>query len=267
MASDPRRVEQLNLAASFSLFDKKLRSSGNASLAWGIVNLLIGVGFVAAHNYWGLVSLLFGLGLIVAGSYERQVRAPKVIIVSAVSLAGLAIWDFVLIGLSALGKVQLAGAGRTLFWAIAQAWGAYATWKTYSEYKMLHEKSDPATVEQVRGYVDELKKTKPEQCLDTIEFEVNMGFLQTTRRYRLKLVEDLYLVARYKAELRRLQLEDVTFIPRKDVTLTPVWQKRLSKKMKASVQLGALKLERVSITPEMAERIDPAARVIALGAT
>lgn len=42
MASDPRRVEQLALAGSFCLFDKKLRSSGNASIVWGVLNLLIG---------------------------------------------------------------------------------------------------------------------------------------------------------------------------------------------------------------------------------
>ena len=35
-----------------------------------------------------------------------------------------------LVGLAAMRKVELALGGRTLFWAIAQAWGAYATWKT-----------------------------------------------------------------------------------------------------------------------------------------
>jgi hypothetical protein len=41
----------------------------------------------------------------------------------------------------------------------------------------------------------------------------------------------------------------------------------MSKKIKAIVQLGPLKLEKVSVTPDMAERINPAARGLALGGT
>jgi len=87
------------------------------------------------------------------------------------------------------------------------------------------------------------------------------------KRYRLKPVEDLYLAARYKAQLGSLQLEEVTFVPRGAVTLTPAGEKWMSKKMNARVQLGPLSLDKVSITPEMAVRINPAARAIALGST
>jgi hypothetical protein len=64
-----------------------------------------------------------------------------------------------------------------------------------------------------------------------------------------------------------LQLEEVNFVPRSEVTLTLEGEKWMSKKIKASVQLGPLKLYKVSITPDMASRISPAARVISLGAT
>jgi len=267
MASDPQRVERLALAGAFCLFDKKLRSSGNSSIVWGVLNLLIGVAVVAANNVWGAVSVLLGLALIGAGVYERKVRDPKVIIISAATLAGLALWNFALIGLAAMGKVQLALGGRTLYWAIAQAWGAYVTWKTYSTYKTLQEKSDPLTVQQVREYIDELKKAKPGQSVDLVEFEVNAGFVQGTKRYRLKPIDDLYLAARYKAQFGSLQLEDVTFVPRSEVMLTLEGEKWMSKKIKASVQLGPLKLDKVIITPDMASRINPAAQLISLGAT
>ena len=132
---------------------------------------------------------------------------------------------------------------------------------------MLREQTDSVTVEQVRGYVDEVNKAKPAQSLDLAEFEVNAGFVGGTQRYRLKPVEDLYLVARYKSQLGSLSLEDVSFVPRSEVSLSPEGGKWMSKKIKASMQLGPLKLEKVSITPEMAERINPAARAISLGAT
>lgn len=266
MANDPERLKRLELAASFCMFDGRLRSSGNSSVVWGILNVLIGGGILAAHNNWGAVSLALGLALIVAGAYERSVRDPKVIIVSAATLALLAVWHFVLIGLAAMGKAELALGGRTLFWGVAQAWGAYTTWKTYSTYKTLREHSDPQTVEQLRGYIDELKKAKPEQSVDLVEFEADAGFVQGKKRYRLKPVDDLYMTARYKAQLGSLQLEEVGFVPRSQVTVAPEGEKWMSKKIKASVQLGPVKLDKVSITPEMAARLNPAAAsVIAFG--
>lgn len=264
MASDPQRLERLTVAGSFCLFDHKLSASGKASIIWGLVNLVIGGLLVAANDMWGAVSVLLGFVLVAAGVYERKVRDPKVIIISAATLALLALWDFALIGLAAMGKVRLALGGRTLFWAIAQAWGAYATWKTYSTYKTLREKSDPTTVQQVRGYIDELNKAKPKQSLDLVEFEANAGFVQGNKRYRLKPIEDFYLSARYRSQLGSLQLEEVNFVPRREVTLIPEGEKWLGKKIKASVQLGPVKLEKVIITAEMAERINPAARAISL---
>lgn len=120
-------------------------------------------------------------------------------------------------------------------------------------------------MEQVRGYVDELRKTKAEQSVDLVEFEASAGFVEGRKRYRLKPVEDLYLVARYKAQLGSLQLEELIFVPRSEVTLSPAGEKWMSKKINASVRLGPVTLEKVSITPEMAMRINPAARAIAPG--
>jgi hypothetical protein len=261
MASDSQRIQQLTWAGTFCLFDSKLRSSGNSSILWGVLNLLIGTAAISAHSNWGAVSFILGLALVAAGVYERKVRDPQVILISAATLAGLALWNFALIALASMGKLHLALGGRTLYWAIAQAWGAYATWKTYSTYKVLMEKSDPLTVQQVRESVNELKKAKPDQSVDLVQFEMNAGFVAGTKCYRLKPVEDLYLVARYKSQLRSLQLEELSFVPRNEVTLTTDGEKWMSKKIKASVQLGPLKLDKVTITPEMASRISPGASV------
>jgi hypothetical protein len=266
MAADPQRLEQLNVAGAFCLFDNKLRSSGKGSIIWGALNLLIGGVLVARNEDLGFVSVVLGLALIIAGIYERRVRDPKVIIVSAVTLAVLAIWNFTLIGLAAMGRVELALGGRTLFWAIAQTFGAYATWKTYSTYKMLLEKADPLTLQQVREYIEELNRAKAEH-LDLIQFEVNAGFTEGTKRYRLKPMENLYLVARYKSQLGSLKLEDVSFAPRSDVTVIVEGEKWMSKKMKATVQLGSQKLDKVSITPDMVSRINPATNLASFSTT
>jgi hypothetical protein len=267
MATDADRLKRLGIAAAFCLFDTKLRSSGNGSMIWGVLNLLIGALIVAGNDYWGIPSIVLGLALIAAGAYERKVRDPHVIIISAATLAVLALWNFTLIGLAAVGKIGLTLGGRTLYWAIAQAVGAYSTWRTYATYKSLRDESDPVVVEQVRGYIDELKKSKPAQSVDQIEFDVNAGFVQGTKRYRLMPVEDLYLAARYKAQLGSLQLEEVIFVPRNDVTLTAEGEKWMSKKIRACVQLGPLMLEKVTITPEMAARINPAVQTSLLVST
>jgi len=263
MTTSPDRLKQLQIAGAFCLFDKKLSSSGTWSIFWGVLNLLVGGAALADNSLWGSVGVFLGLGLVVAGIYEKKVRDPKVIIISAGTLAALAIWNFALIGLAAMGKVELALGGRTLYWAIAQAAGAVATWKTYSTYKALRDESDPLTVQQVRGYLDELKKAKPSQTVDLIEFELNVSFIQGTRRYRLMPVEDLYLAARYNTQLGSMKLEDLSFVPRNAVMLTVQGEKWMSKKIKASVQLGPLTLNKVTITPEMALRINPAAQTMA----
>ena len=122
-------------------------------------------------------------------------------------------------------------------------------------------------MEQVRGYIEELNKAKPAQSVDLVEFDANRGFVIGNQRYRLKPIEDFYMAASYKSQLGSLQLQGVSFVPRSEVTLTPEGGKWMSKKMRAVVQLGPLKLEKVNITPEMAERINPAARALSLGAT
>ncbi len=265
MASDLDRLKQLSTASAFCLFDRRLRSSGNGSIIWGVLNLALGGLSVASGHLLGVVSVFLGIALIVAGVYERKVRDPKVIVLSTITLAILALWNFALIGLAAMGSVHLALGAKTLYWAIAQAFGAYATWKTYAAYKILRTESDPLAVQQVHGYIDELKKAKPGQSMDLIEFDMSGEFLQATKRYRLKPVEDLYLAARYKVELGSMSLEEVIFVPRNEVALIPEGEKWMSKKIKASIQLGALKLEKVTITPEMAARINPTVGVMALG--
>lgn len=261
---DLDRIKRLETAGQFCLFDQKLRSSGNSSIIWGILNLMIGAIGLAAHNSWAIVIVVLGIALVVAGGYERTVRDPRVIIISAGTLAGLAVWNVTLIALAAAGRVNLALGGRTVYWAIAQAIGAYATWKTYSTYKVLKAESDPSTVEHVRGYIDESNKARPSERLDLIEFEVNAGFVQGTKRYRLTPVEDLYMAARYKSQFGSLTLEEVAFVPRNSVTLSSQGEKWMSKKIKASVQIGPLKLDNVTIQPDMARRVNPGAPVAAV---
>jgi hypothetical protein len=53
MASDPQRVDQLTRAGAFCLFDKKLRSSGNSSIVWGLLNVIIGGAVLAGDSKWG----------------------------------------------------------------------------------------------------------------------------------------------------------------------------------------------------------------------
>jgi len=267
VAIDQQRIQRLTTAAAFCLFDTKLTSSGNSSLIWGALNLLIGGLLIAANDLWGAVSLLLGFGLVVSGLYEKKVRDPKVVIVSAATLAALALWNFTLIGLSAMGKTRLVFGGRTLFWAIVQAIGAYSTWKTYAIYKALREQVDDSTVQEVRSYIDELSKAKPAQTLDLVEFDANAGFKEGTKRYRLKPVEDMYVIARYKSQVGSTKLEEVTFVPRNEVTITAEGEKFMSKKIKATVRVGPTLVSKVSITPEMAARIDPTLQAMSLGAS
>jgi hypothetical protein len=254
------------MAAAFCLFDKKLSSSGNSSVIWGALNLLIGGVLITRNDAWGAVSLVLGMGLVVAGLYQKKVRDPKVVIVAAATLAALGLWNLTIIALAVMGKAHLVMGGRTLFWAVAQLLGAYTTWKTYTTYKTLREQADDSTVQQVRAYIDEMGKAKPTQSLDQVEFEASAGFTEGNKRYRLKPVEDLYAVMRYKSQVGSTKLEEVGFVPRNEVTITMEGEKFMSKKIKATVRLGPTTISKVSITPEMAARMDPAIRTMSISA-
>ncbi len=54
-------------------------------------------------------------------------------------------------------------------------------------------------------------------------------------------------------------------MPRNSVMLTLEGEKWMSKKIKATVQLGPLKLDKVTITPGMASRISPNAQLMSFG--
>jgi len=71
-ANSPERRKRLQIAGVFCVFDKKLRSRGTSSILWGTV------------------------------------RDPKVILISAGTLAVLALWNLALIVLAAIGKTGLA---------------------------------------------------------------------------------------------------------------------------------------------------------------
>jgi hypothetical protein len=212
---------------------------------------------LALHHSWlGAVLVLFGFALIVEGIYQRSAGDPEVIRVSAATLAAMALWNFGLLGFG--------GGVEALLWAIAQCVGAYTTWADYSTYKTLREQSDSVTVEEVRGYVNELRQAKPDQTIDLIEFDVHPSLAgrlaECTARYRLKPFEDLYLMTRYKVQVGPLELEEISFVPRAQVTVASEGEKGMSHKIKTSVQLGQTKLENVAITPEMVKRLRPAAR-------
>jgi hypothetical protein len=59
----------------------------------------------------------------------------------------------------------------------------------------------------------------------------------------------------------------VSFAPRSDVTVIVEGEKWMSKKMKATVQLGSQKLDKVSITPDMVSRINPATNLASFSST
>ena len=62
-------------------------------------------------------------------------------------------------------------------------------------------------------------------------------------------------------------MEEVNFVQRNEVTLDLEGEKWMSKKMKATVQLGSQKLDKVSITPDMVSRINPATNLASFSST
>jgi hypothetical protein len=133
MTTDPQRIKRLEVASAFCLFDKKLRSSGNGSIVWGVLNLAIGGALLTANDRWGTVSVVLGLALVAAGIYERTVRDPKVIIFGTDSRTSSELrFDRPY----AMGKVVPALEGE-LFLGDRASLGRRGHLETYSVYKAL----------------------------------------------------------------------------------------------------------------------------------
>lgn len=136
------RIEKLNVAAALHQFDKSLNRSAWESLGWGAFSALIGWAQLARNARFGWVNLIFGGLLMVVGLYEKRVREARVIKVSAATLAFLGLWNLTGFIMAIMEQSRVVGHA----WVAAlQLFGAWTTYKSYSQYAALLANSDPAT--------------------------------------------------------------------------------------------------------------------------
>lgn len=255
MLSESRFIA-LNRAAEFTTFDKSLTSSGRISIFWGAINLVLAAILLAAGNMFGVVDAALGTLLVASGMYEMKVRDPRVIKISALTLGLLAAWNLGGIALTFATNSRLVFGAHSLWWGIAQAFGAVSTWKSYSAYEALKREADEYLCSRIRESADHLRTCSPKQTVDVIEFKLPAKFGDNETWIRMMPFEDAVLIGEYTSSLNRLKLKGLGCTSADQIQAEAMGEKWMSKKLKAKVRLGERVIEKVEIGPEMLSRLE-----------
>jgi hypothetical protein len=251
MATSEERLQQMNVALVLCAMQVQVRSRAKGTIGWGAFCLVIGAAQVAARNWLG-VGVNGGFGVLLAGSgvYELRSSNPKVMKASAVTLGLVAAWN---LGIFALGLAvkspHLVGAPVA---GVIQAVGAYNLWTQYAVYDELYRKAEPATVEEMKQRLEEMKTAR-----DAIEFQVRPT-LGEEQSWRVRFVDDLALMARTTGKVFGMggNIAEAVWVRRSDLRVETQGEKWLGKGVKATVHIGEQKMEKVEIQPEMLERLE-----------
>jgi hypothetical protein len=245
------RLDKLNVAASLHVFDKTLDRSAWESLGWGAFSLVVGI-FLLSTGRFGWINLVFGLLIIIEGLYEKQVREPKVIKVSAATLGLLGVWNLAVFILAAMAKSRFVGGHPVV--AVMQLLGAWNTYKSYAVYAALLAKSDPGANAEFKALLDQLKNADPKTAPDVAEFTVSK-FGSNDVRWRVRSVDGLIFFLGNEVILGRKQSKPTCmFVPREQVKLDILGEKIFGSKQKVVVTAAGVPMKG-TMSQEMTQKM------------
>jgi hypothetical protein len=250
MATSEERLEQMNVAMVLCAMQREVRSRAKGTMGWGVFCLVIGAVQLAAQNWLGVgVNAGFGALLMGAGLYELRSSDPKVMKVSSATPGLVAAWN---LGIFTLGMaLHSAHPGGAPLAGVFQAVGAYNLWKQYAVYAELYRKADAATVVEMKQRLEEMKAAK-----DAIEFRVR-ATLKDEQFWRVRFVDDLALMTRITGQVFGMggNIAEAAWVRRSDLRVETQGEKWMGKELKATLHVGAGKMEKVEILPEILERL------------
>lgn len=245
------RLDKLNVAAALHGFDKALNRSAWGSIGWGAFSALIGAFLVYSTNPFGWVNVVVGLLLIGVGLYEKRVREPRVIKVSAATLGLLGLWNlanFIMAAMASSGVVGHPWIG------VLQLLGAWNTYKSYSTYAALLAASDPGTNAEFKALLAQLNTADPASAPDVAEFTASQ-FGKNDVRWRVRSCDGLMLFLGNEVMFGRKKSQSTCFfVPRQQVKLEILGEKMFGSKQKVVVTAGDAQLK-ATIAPDMAQKL------------
>lgn len=229
------RLEKLNVAAALHGFDKALNRSAWGSLGWGMFSALVGLVLVYRANRLGWVNVVVGLLLMVEGLYEKQVREPRVIKVSAATLGLLGIWNLGSFVLAMMANSRVAGHPLV---GVMQLLGAWTTYSSYATYAALLAASDPGSNAEFEAMLRQMSTADPASAPDMVEFTASK-FGKNDVRWRVRSVDALMLFLGNEVVLGRKKSQPTCFfVPRQQVKLEIQGEKMFGSKQKVLVTAG-----------------------------
>lgn len=200
---------------------------------------------------FGWINLALGALLIAEGLYEKRVRQPRVIVVSAATLGLLGLWNLAGFIMALMAHSRAVGHPWI---AVVQLLGAWTTYAGYSTYAALLSASDPGTASEFKAILDQMQAADPATAPEVVEF-TSRKFGQNDVRWRARRVDDLVLFRGNEVVLgRKSSKTECFFVARQEVKLDIRGEVLLGRNQKATVTAGKIQLK-ATIAPQMAQKL------------
>jgi hypothetical protein len=231
-------IQDFQLAADYNIV-RKSRGMGVGSIVWGAINLFVGwLTFYGDIFSWLL--LLLGFSLIVEGTWICFKPSPKGFLVDGIFLLIIGVWNIVItindfiVWSQLVGRYYYLSTPSVAFITIGVMqifWSVFSI-KRYQRFsKTPSQKPDPNVSSRVDEILESMKKAKPREVYDLIEFT------GANTNWKGRLFGDVAVLAGVSGWIWK-SVGDVAFVPWKDFQIVDKGRYRLSKFRSVQINMG-----------------------------
>jgi hypothetical protein len=232
-------------AANYRSAQRSLQGSWIGSLIFGGIALWIGATSLAINPLNGIL-LILGVCLLVTGLIVLFARKPWAMILEALCLMAIGVWNLFISIPSPGVPPQESGTGFFGMLGLLQIiWGFQGLWRYWERRHLPRQAPPPEALRQLDEMVDAIAKAKPAEHDDMIEFETKT--LSGTQNWKARLMHNGAVFVEGPGN-------DILFCDRSAVTVTDEGKGLLSKFHKARFRLGNRK-RTGTIAPEYLQRL------------
>ena len=233
-------IQDLQKTADYNLVHKS-RNMGIGSIAWGAINAIVALLFFSNDVLsWGV--LLLGFSLIAEGIWISIKPSPKGFLVDGIFLLILGIWNLVVsindyilwnqyVNRNPLYYVPIPSPAFIII-GISQIGWCIMRIRRYSRFSNVSsEKPDLPISSRVDEIMESVKKAKPTEAYDLIEFT------GSGTNWKGKLLGEIAVLVGVSGLLRK-SVNDAAFVRREDMYIVDKGRYRLSRFRKIQVRMG-----------------------------
>jgi hypothetical protein len=240
----PADVEELHLIAEYHTACRALRMMGGGGIVFGIIAIVVGMGFAFTGYPINLVLALIGLCLLAAGIWCLALPGAEGVIVNGLALIFVGLWNIFITVLD-----LATGATPRIWWAVVGVLLIAAAVKCFQQYARFSAALRHGVSKDELAMMDKLVKTilkaNAKEDEDIVTFQVR-PFAQHPKAWRGQL-------GRNGAVFVDKNSKEVLVAPKEEVRIEPHGKVLIGQTLKASVKIRDHKWEAL-ISPTSFDR-------------